>query len=263
MGETSGFQFNLAKEFPHLAAAPIVEAVIHWTARPIQPFVPDVLRKQLEQRLGNDYPKIQAQNELQLTAMVDAGGSSSQHHSRWQGFRLETEDGRCIAQFNQDGLVFSRLQPYENWERFATEGKRLWAVFCELGTISEVQRLAVRFINRIPLSRYSDVTLILKCRPEFLESFGLPMTGFFFASRHDVPQYPLQIEVVQTVQPPTPQQTEGFGLILDIDVHTTRAFECSTDAFDDYLSKMHWLKNEAFFALITRDAVSTLERKKP
>jgi uncharacterized protein (TIGR04255 family) len=49
--------------------------------------------------------------------------------------------------------------------------------------------------------------------------------------------------------------TDGFGLILDIDVFTTRGFQSDSDALDKLLTMMRWLKNKAFFALISKEAV--------
>jgi uncharacterized protein (TIGR04255 family) len=255
MGEPAEFRLDLAEAFPHLPAAPVVEAVIHWTAKLNKPLVPEAFRRQLEQRLGGDYPKILVQKELRMFAQVDAEGTSTQQRSGWRGFRLESADGRYIAQFNNDGLVFSRLAPYETWERFSAEGRRLWNVFCELGAISEVQRLGVRYINRFPLSRPSDAARFLQRPPQCLEHLGLPSSGFLFVSKHDVPHQPFQIEVTQTVQPPTPPATDGFGLILDIDVFTTRGFQCDGDELDKFLATMRWLKNKTFFALISDEAV--------
>jgi uncharacterized protein (TIGR04255 family) len=263
MADPTGFRFDLAEKFPHLPAAPIVEAVIHWAARPSPPFVPDDFRKPLQARLGSDYPKIHATNLLELKAQVAADGTSTQQRSRWRGFRLESADGRYIAQFNQDGMVFSRLQPYENWERFTAEGKRLWQTFCELGAITEIQRLGVRFINRIPISQIADAARVLQKPPQCLESLGLPLSGFLVTIKHDVPQHPFQVEIVETVQPASPPEVGGYGLILDIDVFTTQGFECNNDVLDDHLTKMRWLKDKAFFALLTRDAITTFEGAKP
>ena len=52
-----------------------------------------------------------------------------------------------VAQFTRNGFVFSRLKPYEGWETFEAEAKRLWCIYRELAEPSEVQRLGVRFIN--------------------------------------------------------------------------------------------------------------------
>ena len=263
MAGAAEFQFDPNEEFPHLAKAPIVEAVIHWMAKPANPLVAEEFRKKLVERLKGSYPKIQPMTRMSLLAHVEGDELSTQQRHAWFGYRLETEDGRYIAQFNRDGLVFSRLEPYEDWDRFLAEGKRLWAAFCDLNAISEVERLAVRFINRIALRKLGDVTKILKHPPESLDRLGMPRLGFFFASKHEVPKLPFHIEVIETVQPPTPPQTTDFGLILDVDVYTVRGFACDDAVLDDSLTKMHGLKNKAFFGLLTKKAIRMLMEAKP
>ena len=210
MAGATEFRIDLDETFPHLDRAPIVEAVIHWTAKPDRPFVADDLQQKLRDTLGSGYPTIERGSVHQFGFRVDAEGASTQQASRWQGFRLTSADGRYIAQFNHDGLVFSRLAPYEDWEQFSNEGRRLWRVFCDLGAISEVQRSGVRFINRIPLSAPTDVGRFLRRPPYVLENLGLPTGHFVCVTKHDVPHQPLEVEVIQTIQPPTPPADETW-----------------------------------------------------
>ena len=46
-----------------------------------------------------------------------------------------------------------------------------------------------------------------------------------------------------------------MGLILDIDVFTTRAMELNEEVFLKRLQEMRWLKNKAFFGSITQKAL--------
>lgn len=262
MTSSQNFKFDLTERFQHLPAAPIVEAVIHWRARAEKPWQASDVKQELTDRL-RDYPNCQEQRELQLETEITADGSSTQiHRESWRGFRLTSADKRYIVQFNRDGLVLSRLAPYENWERFVAEGQRLWHVFLELAAPSEIQRLGVRFINRIVPIEIEEIGRYLAQPPKCLEPFGLPTNGFLFQSTHDVPGQPLQVRVVQTVQPPTPPKTEGFGLILDIDVFTTQAIQTSDEVLRDIVEKMHWLKNKAFFSLLKKSAIKSFKGPK-
>ena len=113
----------------------------------------------------------------------------------------------------------------------------------------------MRFINRIAPIKLSDVRRYLAKPPECFERLGLPMTGFLYRSTHDIPEHPFQISVVQTIQPPIPPKTEGFGLILDTDVFTTQAFPCDDEILQDHLARMRWFKNKAFFSQLKKSAV--------
>ena len=255
--------FDLSEQFTHLKSAPIVEAVIHWTAKATKRFDKTELQRELGKRLP-EYPQCQADHELQfgLEAQIGPNDSSTTQVRRdaWRGFRLMSSDKLHIVQFNRDGIVFSRLAPYDKWETFAVEGLRVWQVFVELAEPSEVQRLGVRFINRIAPVEIATVGKLLAKPPKCLEPLGLPLHNFLYQSAHDVPGHPYRVRVVQTVQPPPLPQTEGFGLLLDIDVITTQPFQPQDGTLDGHLERMHWLKNKAFFSLLSKKAVKLFEK---
>jgi uncharacterized protein (TIGR04255 family) len=47
---------------------------------------------------------------------------------------------------------------------------------------------------------------------------------------------------------------------LDIDVFATQPFQPQADTLDGHLERMHWLKNKAFFSLISKKAVELFEK---
>lgn len=254
--ESAGFfKIDVEEQFPRLPAAPIVEAVIHWVARSEKSVAPDDVRKQLTERLS-DFAECQAQQEPRFDAHLGPDGSSREIRERtWRGFRLTSGNKLHVVQFNRDGLIFSRLEPYEHWETFANAGVRIWRVFAELLEPSEIQRLGVRFINRIAPVDRTKLGKYLARPPRCLDPLGLRMERFLHQSLYDVPDHPFRINVVQTIQPPAPPRNEGNGLILDIDVFTTQAFEPSDATLQCYLSQMRWLKNKTFFSLLTKSAI--------
>lgn len=262
MASARAFKFDLTESFPNLPSAPIVEAVIHWTARAGKELQPQELKRHLCERL-TDYQDCQPVGLLQVEQEFHADGSAREsRQANGHGFRLTSSDKMYIVQFNRDGLVFSRLQPYLDWDSFSAEGLRLWVIFVDLFQPSEVERLGVRFINRISPIVVAKVGRYLENPPECLEPLGLPMEGFFYQSTHDVPKRPFQIKIAQTIQPSLPPQNEP-GLIFDIDVSTKQAFPCEDEILKDHLAKMRWLKNKAFFSLMTKHAIKLFKRAKP
>jgi len=259
MKSESTFRLDVTEPFQHLAAAPIVEAAIHWVARSGVSFPSDALGKQLADRLP-EYPACHRQHKLEVESQFDPDGSSTQtRRDTWLGFRLTSSDKLQIAQFTRDGVVFSRLAPYQNWDLFSTEAMRMWKVFVELAAPSEVQRLGVRFINRIMPVELAGVGRYLSSPPKCLEPLEMPMRTFLYQSQHDVPEHPFCINVTQTVQPPVPAHLDEYGLIVDIDVFTTQAFTPSDEILLDYLAKMRCLKNRAFFKLMSKKAIKLFE----
>lgn len=254
------FRPDWNESFPHLAEAPIVEAVIHWRARASVGFDPTSLpqlRERLTDRLPG-YPECRPQHHLELEAQFAGGTASHAQRQTWEGFRLTSADERNIVQFTRDGVVVSRLTPYEDWDSFASEASQAWQAFVELATPAEVQRLGVRYINRINLASPNEARSYLANPPECLEPLGLPARQFLHQSLHDVPGHPYQINVTQTLQIPSLPKTSEWGLIVDIDVGTTQVIAVDTIGLDRCLTQMHWLKNKAFFSLLSEKAVQSL-----
>lgn len=254
-------KIDVAECFPHLEHAPIVEAIIEIRVRVESPWEESTLREQLKAKLPN-YPKIISQKEFQHEMKVIAGQPPEQIFKDlgWKGLRFQSADNHCIAQFNRDGFIFSRLQPYESWDQFKEEAMRLWNVHAELAQSLEVQRLGVRFINRITLPagevRLDDYLVVPPQPPGGLET---QIMGFFHQDNLLVTGYPYVINIVKTVQPPQGTGSDGGGLILDIDVFTTESFERRAGTIDKRLAEMRWLKNKVFYNSLTREAVERLK----
>lgn len=126
---------NRKEQFQHLPHAPIVEAVIDIRAHPEAAFEETMLKAQLEAKLGG-YRFLDSMQHLQVqhavNPQVGAPVGPIIREPGWQGLRFQSGDQKHIAQFNRNGFVFSRLEPYESWEQLYTEGMRLWAVYVEL-----------------------------------------------------------------------------------------------------------------------------------
>lgn len=248
------------KTFPHLPAAPIVEAVIYWQARAERPWEPENLRRELVKRLP-EYPKVQSQHAFCFTLEASTGqGASPPKTSQeigWDGFRVSTPDGLNVAQFKKDGLTFSRLRPYQDWEVFETEGRRLWRVFAELAAPSQIQRLGVRFINKFPIRGIDRLGEYLLDPPTC--PLSLPLENFLYQSTFDVPKNDLAVKVVKTLQSSTSAGVVCWSLIVDTSVLTKRPIPCEDAALDERLPKMHFLKNAVFFSLLTEETIHAFQ----
>jgi uncharacterized protein (TIGR04255 family) len=254
----SEFKIDLSERFPHLARAPIVEAVIHWRARSEKAVEREKLLECLKAKLP-DYPSVRSQQEVQLEAQIGADGAAQAQRAHWHGFRFESEDGRNIAQFTRNGFVFSRVKPYEDWNRFAAEAKRLWRIHLELTELSDIERLGVRFINRIVPVEMEKLNEILTLPPRGPDALALPTEEFLHRSLFSVPGHPYRVNVVQTSQPAAPPETDSLSLILDINVFTRRSIDTDDAVLEDHLAKMRWLKNKAFNALLTSQTIARLK----
>ncbi len=261
MSALGSVKIDLEEQFPHLPHAPIVEAVIDIRGRAEVTWEESAIQAQLKAQLP-DYPQVGSHREFRHEVKMARGQEPQQtlQDLGWKGLRLQSADKLHIAQFNRDGFVFSRLHPYASWEQLFREGMRLWKIHREIARPSEVQRLGLRFINRILLPpKEMDFEDYLKAPPRPPDGLDLPFHGFFHNETLAVPGYPYAIKIIRTIQQPQPSDPDRVGIILDNDVFTVVSFEFQQEILERRLAEMRWLKNKAFFGIISDKALATFQ----
>lgn len=250
---------NTSDVFPHLPKAPIVEAAISWQAAPAEQLEPKRLHEALKDKLP-EYPQVAPQVEVSLEHHVSPEGSRTSQSHAWQAFQIERKDEPYVAQFRKNGLVVSRLQPYQRWSTFRDEALRLWGIYSEIASPPEIQRIGLRYINLVAVDSLDDASGYLRTPPTFPGEpigSGLPLAQFMHQSRFEIPGHDLQLNLVQTVRPAAPGRKRKLNLIVDFDIFST-GNRVPTDDFQDgkVFETMHWLKNKAFFSIFSDLAVS-------
>jgi len=253
----STIKLHLDEQFLHLTRAPIAEAIIEVRTQASTPWEEDAISKGIKQAVP-DYPVIQPLNMLRHELKVEPGQKPEQsvHDLGWRGLRCETEDKLQVAQFYRDSFVFSRLQPYENWDSFYAEAMRLWRIHRSIAKPEQVDRLGLRFINRIraPQGQSFELEDYLTVAPRTPEGIDYPFVSFLHQDSFQVPGHPYGVNVVKTVQ-----EAEGTWLVLDIDVFTTQSIEADQLGDSPHLQEMRWLKNKFFFSSITEKAKEEMQ----
>lgn len=250
---------DLAESFPHLARAPIVEAVIEIRARAEGPWEEEAVMQRLKPELP-DYPTVASQSQFRQKIKRGPGQppEATTHDLGWKGLRFQSADNRHIAQFNRDGFVFSRLPPYENWEQLYSEAMRLWLLYVDLSRPREAQRIGLRFIDRIILPPQEMLfEEYIHSTPSLIQGLDLLVAGFFHQDTLAVPGHPYAVNVIRTIQPEP--STQGRAIILDIDVFTTQACDLKQEILKQRLLEMRWLKNKVFFGSITQKALEMFQ----
>lgn len=251
----SRFKINLDEEFPNLDEPPIAEAAIYWRAEPLTPIKPGELLSTLKVRLP-DYPNVTPQHELTVKHQVGPHGTQLNQSQTWEAFQLSHHSDPYVCQFRRDGLVVSRLPPYEAWTPFRDEALRLWGLYREIAEPSELKRLGIRYINLVPIDSVSEALQLLRDPPKFPGDLNLPLENWVHQSRFSVPGHNLLVNLVQTVQPAPPDGLSELNLIVDFDIFSTDQ-RVSMDDFEigGLFPKMRWLKNRAFFSIFSSAAI--------
>lgn len=249
-------KIDLTEKFELLPRAPIVEAVIQILARPGIPWEEKCISESLKPKLP-DYEKSVSYNRVtQELKISPQSPQTSEQSSVWHGLACQSNSNPQSVQFNRDGFFFSRLQPYQSWDVFFNEVVRLWKIYLDIAKPAEIQRIGLRFINKIQLlPKEVDFEKYIQPYPEPPFGLELPFLNFFHQDTLVVPGYPYAINVIRTIQPAVNPQIEGIGLIVDIDAFTVQPLEIKDGVLEERLAELRWLKNKAFFGSMTEEAM--------
>lgn len=252
----SKFTLDLDEQFPHLKRAPIIEAIIHWQAHASVALDLPTLQTELNQRLP-EYPICQAQHDIQISTSGQPDGSAQLiHQTNWNGYRLQDKNKQYVAQFTRTGVIFSCLKPYTHWANFQKEAMRFWNIFLELAMPNTIQRLGVRYINRIALDQGESPEVYLRQIQKPLADLGLPRKSFFHQDTFQVPNYPYSANWVRTIQPQSSERSSEQALIIDIDIFTSELIDITQQTLSQRLDEMRWVKNKIFFSSMTETALT-------
>jgi len=248
------------EDFPPLAQAPVTEAVLELRGRAETPWEQKPISAALKEKLP-EFARSESIREF-VTEMhfpPDSPMAQRSEEVGWTGMRFHRTDGRQIVRFERDTFVFSQLAPYPGWDWFVTEALRFWSIHEEVAGPAEIARIGLRFINRITLTETGgDLEAILVVPPRQPDGLPLPMAGFLHRDQFSVPGHDYSVQITRAVQPAAEGTSNRPGLIIDIDVATSRPWTGNGEGLRKRLLDMRWLKNKAFFGSLTEAAKSQL-----
>lgn len=235
----------------HYPKAPITEAIIDLKVELPSTATLDHL-KAVNEGFKQAYPIVKPR-ELVHGQIEFGQGLKTSASTKKIGFAFCSADGRQIYQARLDGFTMSRLAPYESWELFRCEARRLWEAYRSSTRPVRIKRLAVRYVNRLDLPLpFSDFNEYLRTIPELSPDLSQRLSGFFMhleSPQEDLNSLALINETI--VGAPGP---DIVSVVLDIDVFRDRDVPSSEDAIWSFFEQLRVRKNEIFEACITEKA---------
>jgi uncharacterized protein (TIGR04255 family) len=237
--------------------APITEALID-----IQVVNPDNLDLQSLKEFASAFPtrfptsRLQTQFESQFRVQGGLEGPSVGFQHGVRGFAFFSPDKDRVIQARRDGFTFSKLHPYESWMNLRQEAKELWEHYRSVACPVVVKRLAVRYINRIPLPEQLQLQDWFNLHPTTPDPLG-PMEEFLVRTvwRHqENPDF--RAVATQATQPTGPGG--DASIVLDIDVFTATEESFDEDSIWTTLDDLREYKNDVFFSTITEHTERSL-----
>ena len=168
------------------------------------------------------------------------------------GYRFTSSDQKQIFQARLDGFTFNRLKPYETWERFRDEARRLWGKYREV-TSPEIIRVALRYINKmefpLPIKDFGDYLTAPPTVPA-----SLPQGVSRFLTRIALHEPEIGATGIITQASEQIINPNILTIILDIDVFKLKSEGIKEEDTWQILEKLRHFKNKIFFESITEKA---------
>jgi uncharacterized protein (TIGR04255 family) len=209
----------------------------------------------LYKAVNSDYPRFE--NTLAIENNLLTGQSiTHQTTTTFTGFRFWHKHQKQVIQAQLDGFTFSRLTPYEGWEAFSKEAKRLWEIYCEVTEPQHITRIALRYINRfdfpLPMQDFSDY---LRTTPNVPSDLTDGISDYLMQLRIPEPELPDHgssgwLSLTEAILP-SEGDPSTVSVILDIELSYETDLNRKTKDCWELFEKMHNRKNEVFEACIT------------
>lgn len=140
------------------ARAPIVEAVLDIRVRTSA--IPEL--SALSLIADSAYPEPFRQ-PFQLQVKIQGGTSPAQPSIEQLttplGVMFRSSDAKQVFQARIDGFSFNRLAPYENWNSFSMEARRLWDLYSTSVSVEHIESIGLTYLNEITIpagARFED-----------------------------------------------------------------------------------------------------------
>lgn len=229
----------------HLARAPIAEALI---SLQIEPMPGDKLHllEAAAAEIRSDYPASEAIAQLGFQLRTLGGQVEASHQGQPWGYRLTSEDKRQIVLLQLDRFSFSRLHPYERWDGFKTEARRLWSIYSRTIGPVRIRAFGLRYINKLHIPFGRSLSEFLNIYPEIADypdgTAGKTVSSYLRVdSILEVPSGQLIIQ-----QASLPADEEGHAaLSLDFDLQFNNLGQTEEYVWDTLETARH-LKNQLF-----------------
>lgn len=212
---------------------------------------------------ADQYP---TKRPLYISSITLDGGSEQQppitkHTDDQMGWAFISANKLQVWQARRNGFTFSRLAPYEQWDSFRDEARRLWKITRDAFRPETITRIGVRYINRIviplPLKDFKDYLLTV---PEIAPSLTQSVSSFFMQLH--IPQEDILSLLVlnqQLIPPRDLISVTSIPIVLDIDLFRFVDIPQEDDKIWELFELLRTKKNNIFEGCIT-DATRELIR---
>jgi uncharacterized protein (TIGR04255 family) len=235
-------------EYPHYSRPPIQEAVLDIGVEFDTPPAMDLLNK-VHDPERERYPK---QNErIFVHGEISAGARlSAVAQQGILGFMFVAEDGKQMFQSRMNGFTLNRLAPYDRWETFSEEARRLWIIYKTVVNPTRINRLALRYINRFdfpePVARITDY---FTTAPVVSQDLPQEPLQYFLQLQLFLAEIETRLTINQAIVPPV--IPGNLSIVMDIEASRQKSVPQQEDEIWNFFDNLRSVKNQVFNGSLT------------
>ncbi len=234
---------------PHYNRAPITEALIDIRTEASQLRFEDL--QALKRHLG-DYPNEETRTLGEFRFQFGQEVQAASHQKPW-ALLFRNQGNNQVVQFRMDGITFSRLEPYETWERLSSEARRLWDIYRQAVGAQKIVRVAVRYINLFKLPGPSvEPEEYLNIFPQVSQKLPRELRDFGPFSM-SLPMHQPDLEGILVINERNALQAEPdiVPIIVDFDLYVDNPPVSNEEELWAFFERLRERKNLYFEASIT------------
>ncbi len=208
--------------------------------------------KQFHAGLVNRFPEMQERISWQQSFQIADGTHAISSSRSVDGYLFNSKTDGKVVQARRNGFAFNKLRPYSDWDTFSAEAKELWQRYVAIAHPESVQRVTLRYLNRIalplPLRDLRDYCLLF---PDLPPTLPQDLSEFFLRVVLPLPNTPCASIITLTFEPPS-LGASVLNLILDNEAaYIADSLNVDTEAIWSKMAELRELKNKAFDASLT------------
>lgn len=240
--------------------APIIEAIISFHCDPMPGLSMDTLEPEVRKSFATSYPTMETlkAQKFEFAFGQDLPPAEAPPVSGMESieaYRLSSSDGKQLIQLRAGTMHFNRLARYTSLDDYKAEIATAWNTYREIFQPVVVNRISVRYINRIelafedPSQKSIELGDYFTTSPANIPGNGLALMGLFQSFSLLCPES----KAIAKTTISTEKTTDAGGSLL-LDIEASLNVSSPPNDFSEFertLETLRDLKNQIFHSTLT------------
>lgn len=201
------------------------------------------------QEIRSRFPKKREQNVVEMQLSEGPQPKQEIHGVTTPRIQFFNEDETLLLQIGPGRLIVNCLQPYPKWPDFKKLIFDTFAHYKKVTSVARLERIGLRYINRINLPTEGNTRTYLNYFPSLPEALTDDSKNFLLRTEIDFEQS--NGKLILTLATVTPDEDSRRPLLLDLDFVSIDTQGFAEEAIKTWVEKAHDNIEAAFEAIIS------------